>query len=111
MRLGSSNLNAIKSPGELLRKVDNINWHPEYKPGSIYFDVGIAITDTPITFTSFIRSVCLPFLPVDEPDHLKDELLVLDGWRSSNLTKQKLIPNSRSVKVVTLNIILIVLHH
>ncbi len=56
---------------------------------AIYFDVGIAVADRIIEFGPTIRPICLPFKPIDDPDHFKDQFVNLAGWGiddSSNST-------------------------
>ena len=65
MRLGTSDLEGIHSDGGIERRVKEIRWHPKYKPGRVYFDVGIAVASKLITFTEFVRPVCLPYLPAN----------------------------------------------
>ncbi len=45
-----------------------------------YYDVGLARTERRIDFTDYIRPVCLPSRPVDDPDFLTDDLVILSGW-------------------------------
>ena len=80
MRMGTADLDSIHSPGGIERRVVDINFHPKYKPGQVYFDVGIAVAGEIITFNDFIRPVCLPYLPVDYNDHLSDNFVTLGGW-------------------------------
>jgi len=42
---------------------------------AIYFDVGIAVADRIIEFGPTIRPICLPFQPIDDPDHFKDQFV------------------------------------
>ena len=80
MRLGSADLEGIHSNGGIERRVKDIRWHPRYKPGRVYFDVGVATASKIITFTEYVRPVCLPYLPVDYEDQLKDQFVTLAGW-------------------------------
>ena len=68
MRLGTAELDKRYSSGGLERRVKEIKWHPKYKPGRVYFDVGIATAEKPIDFTEYVRPVCLPYLPTELKD-------------------------------------------
>ena len=76
--MGTADLESVHNGIE--RKVIDIRIHPKYKPGQVYYDVGIAIARDVITFTDYIRPVCLPYLPVDDNDHLKNNFVTLAGW-------------------------------
>ncbi len=61
--------------------------HPLYKPPTAYFDVGIAVAENEIQLGERIRTVCLPFNPVNQDE------VALAGWQfdqSKNLTMLKL---------------------
>ena len=54
--------------------------HPKYVTDKAYFDVGIAIAESPIQFNEYIRPICLPVRPVDDADYLEGDLVTLAGW-------------------------------
>ena len=67
---------------------------------AIYFDVGIAVADRIIEFGPTIRPICLPFKPIDNPDHFKKQFVNLAGWGtddSSNNTVGSLHINNLEV--------------
>ena len=80
MRLGTADLEGIHFDGGIERRVKEIRYHPRYRPGRVYFDVGVATANKLITFTEYVRPVCLPYLPVDFEDSLKDKFVTLAGW-------------------------------
>ena len=105
MRLGTSDLEGIHSDGGIERRVKEIRWHPKYKPGKVYFDVGIAVASKLITFTEFVRPVCLPYLPVDYEDQFEGKFVTLAGWgyaveARSGLTELTSNLKLRSLKVI-----------
>ena len=62
------------------RKVKRIITHPLYIPPKPYWDVGIAIADRNIEFNDYIRPICLPFRPNENPDQLADSHVTLAGF-------------------------------
>ena len=80
MRLGTADLEGIHFDGGIERRIKEIRYHPRYRPGRVYFDVGVATANKLITFTEYVRPVCLPYLPVDFEDSLKDKFVTLAGW-------------------------------
>ena len=76
--MGTADLESVHNGIE--RKVIDISTHPKYKPGKVYYDVGIAVARDAITFNDYIRPVCLPYLPVDDDDHLEGNFVTLAGW-------------------------------
>ena len=105
MRLGTADLEGIHTDGGIERRVKEIYWHPKYVTGQAYFDVGIAVASKPVSFTSYVRPVCLPYLPVDYEDQFKDKFVTLSGWgytveaRRSDLTELTSNLKLRSLKV------------
>ena len=105
MRLGTADLEGIHTDGGIDRRVKEIYWHPKYVPGQAYFDVGIAVASKPVSFTSYVRPVCLPYLPVDYENQFKDKFVTLSGWgytvqaRRSDLTELTSNLKLRSLKV------------
>ena len=80
MRLGNSDLNLGRdSPNEEIRNVKRLLTHPDYRSGRIYFDVGLAVAESRIEFTDYIRPICLPFKPIDDEDAGADDLVILAG--------------------------------
>ena len=61
MRLGTSNL--WNPTHGILRNVIDIAYHPDYKAGKYYFDVGIAIANEEIEITNTVMPICLPKTP------------------------------------------------
>ena len=80
MRLGTTDLPKTNSNSGIERSVKEIRYHPRYRPGRVYFDVGLATASKLITFTEYVRPVCLPHFPVDFEDSLKDKFVTLGGW-------------------------------
>ena len=78
--MGTSDLEGIHSDGGIERRVQDIRWHPKYKPGRVYFDAGVVIASKLVTFTAFVRPVCLPYLPVDYEDEFEGKFVTLAGW-------------------------------
>ena len=62
------------------RKVKHIRTHPLYTPPKPYWDVGIVIAERNIEFNDYIRPVCLPFRPNEDPDQLADQHVTLAGF-------------------------------
>ena len=85
MRLGTADLEGIHTDGGIERRVKAVHWHPKYVYGRAYFDVGIAIASKPVSFTSYVRPICLPYLPVDYEDSFKDKFVTLSGWGYTRL--------------------------
>ena len=53
--------------------------HPEYKYSKYNFDVAILVLDKPLSFTEYVRTLCLPASPF--PSSLEDEkAMVVAGW-------------------------------
>ena len=76
-------------------------------PGKVYFDVEIAVVSKSklITFTEFVRPVCLPYLPVDYEDQFEGKFVTLAGWgyaveARSGLTELTSYLKLRSLKVI-----------
>ena len=63
-----------------MRKVEHIRTHPLYTPPKPYYDVGIVIANRTVEFNDYIRPVCLPFHPNENPDQLKDQHVILAGF-------------------------------
>ena len=80
MRLGTTDLQKTHSNGGIERRVKEIRYHPRYRPGRVYFDVGLATASKLITFTDYVRPVCLPQFPVDFEDSLIYKLVTLGEW-------------------------------
>ena len=80
MRMGTSDLESVHSPGGTERRIIGIKVHPRYIPGEAHYDVGIAETREEISFNEFVRPVCLPYLPVDNDNYLAGEFVTLAGW-------------------------------
>ncbi len=59
IRLGSSKVNTIDKTLVILEAEAFIP-HPKYEDGVVYFDAGIIVTKTPISYNDFIRPICLP---------------------------------------------------
>ena len=90
MRMGTSDLETIDSKGGIERKVIDIHVHPQFTPGRVYYDVGIAVANEFITFTNFIRPVCLPYLPVDNSNYFEEESVILANWEYGIQASNKL---------------------
>ena len=78
--MGTSDLDSIHSSYSIERRVVNIQFHPKYEPGKAYYDVGIAEAGELITFNDYIRPVCLPYLPIDDADNQKQNVVTLAAW-------------------------------
>ena len=66
--------------------------HPKYLSEKAYYDVGIAIAQTPIQFSDYIRPICLPTKPVDDVDYLEGDLVTAGAiCRSLNLGSRSLL--------------------
>ena len=66
--------------------------HPKYLSEKAYYDVGIAIAQTPIEFSDYIRPICLPTKPVDDVDYLEGDLVTAGAiCRSLNLGSRSLL--------------------
>ena len=78
--MGTSDLDSIHSNGGFERRVIDIHVHPRYVPGQAHYDVGIAESIDIFVFSDFVRPVCLPYLPVDDDNHLEGKYVTLAGW-------------------------------
>ena len=84
IRLGTTYLNERKFiEGYDVRRIVDITWHNKYKPGEVYYDVGIAVTSKRIEFNEYIRPVCLPYLPIDNDNHFESENVISVGWQQA----------------------------
>ena len=104
MRMGTSNLKDLDYPGEINLMISKIKVHPGFIPGLAYYDVGIAVSEEPITFSMHVRSICLPYLPIENADHFKGNYVTALGWMdsaNSNIQASNLELKSWSVKVNT----------
>ena len=104
MRMGTADLESIHSPGGIERRVAEIMFHPKYKPGKVYYDVGIAVADEIITFNEFIRPVCLPYLPVDYNDHLTGKFVTLAGWGYALQARTNVVELTSNLKLRSLKV-------
>ena len=103
IRLGTSDLEGIHSDGGIERRVKDIRWHPKYKPGRVYFDAGVVIASKLVTFTAFVRPVCLPYLPVDYEDEFEGKFVTLYFFIRKIATAKIdfLVPVAAATTVVT----------
>ena len=62
------------------RRVTDIKTHPLYNAPKAYHDVGIVVADRNIEFSDYIRPVCLPFYPNENPNQLADQHVTLAGF-------------------------------
>ena len=70
-RLGVSAL--WNARGGIKRKVVDYSIHPKYvKPP--YMDAAVAVTDKFVHYLNNIRPICLPMLPIDDPDIFAGEV-------------------------------------
>ena len=104
MRLGTSDLKSSNSHGGTEKMIKEILMHPKYNPQYVHYDVGIAVSSQPIIFTDFVRSVCLPYLPIDNADEYRDKFMTLIGWSygkepASEKSPRKYKLTIRNVKV------------
>ena len=80
MRMGTADLDTMHFNGSMDRRVSDLHVHPNYKPGQAYYDIGIAEAETLITFSEYVMPVCLPYLPIDDANHIEDQFVTLAGW-------------------------------
>ena len=86
MRAGTSYYNVWTNSTET-RKIVEILRHPDYSRDiSFYFDAGIAIAESEIKFSDYIRPICLPAKPVDMLDYLTGDLVTLTGYGTYSTT-------------------------
>jgi hypothetical protein len=52
----------------------------DYDDDYIYFDAGIALAESEMKFSDYIRPICLPTHPVDKLDYLTGDLVTLTGY-------------------------------
>ena len=108
IRMGTAVLGVIQSTeGFDVRRVIDILPHPKYIPGRVYYDVGIVVTSEVITFTDYIRPVCLPYLPVDN-GNFEEENVQIVGWNkatSNGENNTKMLSTLRSDSVTVGSII------
>ena len=102
MRLGTADLEGIHTDGGIERGVMAVHWHPKYVYGRAYFDVGIAIASKPVSFTSYVRPICLPYLPVDYEDSFKDKFVTLSGWGYTIQARSELTELTSNLKLRSL---------
>jgi hypothetical protein len=60
VRLGDQNL-ASKTEHTLILGIQAVSLHPKYDLKTAYFDIAVVETEA-VTFTNYIRPVCLPRL-------------------------------------------------
>ena len=104
MRLGTADLEGIHTDGGIERRVKAIYWHPKYVFGRAYFDVGIAVASKPVSFTSYVRPICLPYLPVDYEDQFKDKFVTLSGWGYTVQARSELTELTSNLKLRSLKV-------
>jgi hypothetical protein len=102
--MGTSNLTSGNFRGGTERTIKKILSHPKYNPKSVYYDVGIAVSAQPIIFTDFVRSVCLPYLPIDNDDHYRDKFMTLVGWSYDNETTSENSPRKYDLTIRSLKV-------
>ena len=110
MRLGTADLEGIHTDGGIERRVKAIYWHPKYVFGRAYFDVGIAVASKPVSFTSYVRPICLPYLPVDYEDQFKDKFVTLSGWGYTVQARSELTELTSNLKLRSLKVRLVIFY-
>lgn len=61
-------------------------WLTDYSDDYIYFDAGLAIAESQLDFTNYVRPICLPTHPVDKLDYLTGDLVTLTGYGKISTT-------------------------
>ena len=85
------------------RKIVGILRHPDYNSDNgIYFDAGIAIAESEIKFSNYIRPICLPTKPVDMLDYLTGDLVTLTGFGLYSTTSSA----AQELKFINLKVIM-----
>ena len=81
IRLGDRNLTSSSDDVAVQsRKIIKRLNHPKYAFPSSYYDVAIIEMDKPVTFTNYVRPICLPVNHVDDVDNRADDFVTLTGW-------------------------------
>lgn len=73
-----------------MRRQIKITIHPKYDFISSYYDVAVLELNQPVTFTKFVKPICLPERPDENLEKYKDDFVTLTGWsKNSRLDKEE----------------------
>ena len=78
--VGAQNLQDPNDPKRVERRIDSIKQHSKYQYPLAYYDVAIIVLDSPLVFGNFIHPICLPIVPINDPDHFKSESATVIGY-------------------------------
>ncbi len=73
--------------------------HPDYNTQAVYYDVAILLTEN-VTFSKFIRPICLPDSPSEDIHKYDHRHVELTGWGKKDLSG----PVSERLKRVSIKI-------
>ncbi|XP_032677716.1 uncharacterized protein LOC116847141 isoform X2 [Odontomachus brunneus] len=74
-RIGATRRESFRSPHEQLLRLDHISLHPNYIDSGFVNDIAVLRLERPVTFSDYIRPVCLPANPVNT-----GTVCVVTGW-------------------------------
>lgn len=74
-RIGATRRESFRSPHEQLLRLDYISLHPDYIDEGFVNDIAVLRLERPVTFSDYIRPVCLPANPVTT-----GTVCVITGW-------------------------------
>ncbi|EFN80032.1 Enteropeptidase [Harpegnathos saltator] len=74
-RIGATRRESFRSPYEQLLRLDYISLHPDYVDNGFVNDIAVLRLERPVTFSDYIRPVCLPANPVST-----GTVCIITGW-------------------------------
>ncbi|XP_014489305.1 PREDICTED: uncharacterized protein LOC106752251 [Dinoponera quadriceps] len=74
-RIGATRRESFRSPHEQLLRLDYISLHPDYVDNGFVNDIAVLRLEQPVTFSDYVRPVCLPANPVNT-----GTVCVVTGW-------------------------------
>ena len=81
LRLGDRNVSSSLDDEHVqIRDIANVTIHPKFLDPLSYFDVAIWEMDRPVTFTTFVRPICLPRHASFDVDLHVGQHVTLTGW-------------------------------
>ncbi|EZA47834.1 Enteropeptidase [Ooceraea biroi] len=75
-RIGATRRGSFHSPYEQLLRLDHISLHPDYIDNGFVNDIAVLRLERAVTFTDYVRPVCLPTSPVVQTG----TVCVVTGW-------------------------------
>lgn len=60
-RIGATRRESFRSPHEQLLRLDHVSLHPDYVGNGVFVnDIAVLRLERPVTFSDYVRPVCLP---------------------------------------------------